>query len=469
MNISPENLPYPRGILILIFGISLASSLLILTLGNIIPFLVLTGLVLAVLGLYNYKILVYLFLLTLPFTSQKLPEPYESLTKWGLILFLIGIWLVRKILGGEKIQMVPGWFALLFCGVVTWSVISAINYSFSISSLWITTRMVWFFLFFVLVYDIIDLENFRGVFWYISIPFIIIAMVFLYKAAFSGGIVGLLIFTATKQAWVWGNPNLIGELFLIFIPVFLSIYMFDKNSKHRTYYLIATIILTAGLFISNSRASYLGVFCSAFILILFSKYRLRFFAVLLIAFLLIISNPLGNELIKIILREQGGLSGRDIIWHAAFRLFEHNPVFGVGLGNFNEAVYDFIPLVDYKIMYGWVGHAHNAFLHFSDELGLPGLFFLSFFLYKVVKGSIQTLLKVKIAKNRAIAIGIFAMMVGFIVRLFFESIGFMGSAGPYPEIYFLIVISFIWKINRSYKAAANASQDLNGKYNNAAV
>jgi len=172
---------------------------------------------------------------------------------------------------------------------------------------------------------------------------------------------------------------------------------------------------------------------------------------MMIGFMIFLLIPSSLKLIAVILREAGGLSGREVIWDAAIKMLRDDPIWGVGIGNFGEISSNYISLTGYKELFGQILHAHNAFLHYADELGILGAVFLIYFLYKIIRESIMCIMAAKNSEYKAIAIGVLAMIIGYLVRLFFESVSFMGSGGPAPEIYFLIIISITWKLNRFYK------------------
>jgi O-antigen ligase len=56
-------------------------------------------------------------------------------------------------------------------------------------------------------------------------------------------------------------------------------------------------------------------------------------------------------------------------WHSAWNMYEDNPLFGVGIGNYPEAY-------EHYFVKGWreaKGHAHNVYLNMLAEMGIIGL------------------------------------------------------------------------------------------------
>lgn len=56
-------------------------------------------------------------------------------------------------------------------------------------------------------------------------------------------------------------------------------------------------------------------------------------------------------------------------WQSAWEMFERNPWFGVGIGNYSAA-YPAFALPDWRTP---KGHAHNVYLNFLAEMGIAGL------------------------------------------------------------------------------------------------
>ena len=73
----------------------------------------------------------------------------------------------------------------------------------------------------------------------------------------------------------------------------------------------------------------------------------------------------------------GGGSGRDDVWTVAWRVFEHHPYLGVGLGNFQvvEARYVLLPgnLTHVHLISETPKLTHNAYLGLLTETGVVGL------------------------------------------------------------------------------------------------
>jgi O-antigen ligase len=73
----------------------------------------------------------------------------------------------------------------------------------------------------------------------------------------------------------------------------------------------------------------------------------------------------------------GSSTGRTDLWRVGLKMWEANPVAGVGSGNFASAAIDYVetsgPLSRADIIVDVPHVAHNTYLEILDELGVPGL------------------------------------------------------------------------------------------------
>src|SRR5213592_836293 len=124
-------------------------------------------------------------------------------------------------------------------------------------------------------------------------------------------------------------------------------------------------------------------------------------------------------------------AGRLKIWARGVGYMVENPVFGVGLHNFQVAEGTISPLARLQergIGVLW-GAAHNSFVQVGAELGIPGLLLF----VGVIATALRSLRRVVAQRTRAspstdqvarLAQSLMAALIGFIVGGFFLSLGF---------------------------------------------
>jgi O-antigen ligase len=99
-----------------------------------------------------------------------------------------------------------------------------------------------------------------------------------------------------------------------------------------------------------------------------------------------------------------GAEGRMALWKDTLEIIRDRPWTGAGLGSFEFA---FTRVQSQELAYT-VEHAHNDYLEFSAELGIPAaaLLFLTFFF--LAARTLQTSLRARSSRTRALALGILA-------------------------------------------------------------
>lgn len=154
------------------------------------------------------------------------------------------------------------------------------------------------------------------------------------------------------------DPNDLATAFLIALP--MTIYLAGLTSKY--LYLLrlggfaVAGLLLYGVYLTNSRGAFLAVIVMAG---LYFLQRHGIFKTLLLLPMVVVPLLLMPSRLDTISAEEESAEGRIESWYAGFDMFIHNPVFGVGKGNFTEHNYL---------------TAHNSFILVFAETGLVGYF-----------------------------------------------------------------------------------------------
>ncbi|MBN2754580.1 MAG: O-antigen ligase family protein [Candidatus Goldbacteria bacterium] len=229
-----------------------------------------------------------------------------------------------------------------------------------------------------------------------------------------------------------GNPNFLAGHLLILIPVTYMLAL-EKNGLQRAVYGLMAAVFTAALFLTQTRGAYLGwavsVIAAAIMVLKMKviKKRLVFIlsaALIFAGLLFIVINPSALDRIKSAasMQDESGRI-RVILWKNSIKLISEKPIFGTGAGNF-PITYPFYqsanmkPADFEKADYYKSGHAHNDFIQFAAEYGLPaaGLFFMFIFIFFR-----NAFIAYKENEDgRFAAAGIFAGIAGLMVHAFFN-------------------------------------------------
>jgi putative inorganic carbon (hco3(-)) transporter len=85
-------------------------------------------------------------------------------------------------------------------------------------------------------------------------------------------------------------------------------------------------------------------------------------------------------------------SRRSIMFRTGIRMIEAHPWFGVGPEQIQPQFLAYLPKdVPTPLPIGWYGHLHNVYLQYGAERGIPGLFFVLWFIAKMVADFYQAL------------------------------------------------------------------------------
>lgn len=144
---------------------------------------------------------------------------------------------------------------------------------------------------------------------------------------------------------------------------------------------IAFIFLWSGLFLGQSRSAVFGVLIVMFPLIWFivPARRWRGIGLALVAFFFIaelallsgIFNPQATRLAE---RDEGSTSSRLLIWGSALSIIRDYPLSGAGINNFRYGpVRTDYAVTGYPVGGRVLPHAHNEWLQFGADLGIPGI------------------------------------------------------------------------------------------------
>ncbi len=205
------------------------------------------------------------------------------------------------------------------------------------------------------------------------------------------------------------NPNPLGEL-LLFGGV-ASLIWVKKSTARRTLFTACTV----GLFLSQSRAAFLGFAAAMTVYVVgsiasreqFTQFIIVSLAAGTTGYLMLLRLIPGPAII-----EQVYLSGRLDIWYAAIDAVKAQPVFGHGPGDMSTIVGAFAS--------GSVGAGvYNSFLRLFVTTGIVGgLCYLYIFLYSIISHT-------KVIASRESLI-VHALVIGFVVNELFSGNSIFG-------------------------------------------
>ncbi len=187
------------------------------------------------------------------------------------------------------------------------------------------------------------------------------------------------------------------------------------QKKNRALYLLASLFALAGIAVTLSRGSLLGIFVSVALLLVFlarSPKRLLIAALAIavcVAVLLYALPGFGNRVLSIVDLERN--IERVQIWTGTWHMFLDHALFGIGPGNFGE-VYPEYKLPDEE---KHAASPHNLYLYVLSGWGIVG--FAAFFVH-LARFAIRPLMRSP-ARFQVLA---FVMMIPFWVHVLVDDI-----------------------------------------------
>ena len=178
------------------------------------------------------------------------------------------------------------------------------------------------------------------------------------------------------------NPNIIGVKAVLAFLIVLG-KLFSKSINLKQFLNPITLVLPAAIiliFATGSRGAFLSIFIGFILILLFKKmsiFRKIVFVVLGVVFTGLTYNYAleNNQILQERLTKsvQSG-DTREVLWEGAIKIFENNPIIGIGFTNLFPEMYKHS---------GFFLYPHNVFLYVLATTGLIGFIFYMSFILKV--------------------------------------------------------------------------------------
>jgi len=156
--------------------------------------------------------------------------------------------------------------------------------------------------------------------------------------------------------------------------------------KWNPWFFSLLVLNLAGVFVSESKAAYIGVVLFSFLLLLLKKKKLIPFLFIFVILTAVVPNPIRSMFDHWLTKDPYALNRVDI-WKMSLNILKDHPLTGVGLDNFSEVSgrYNFKQTRGPANYFKVPQRPHNDYLKIIAELGLPGLAILLALFYFLVK------------------------------------------------------------------------------------
>lgn len=246
------------------------------------------------------------------------------------------------------------------------------------------------------------------------------------------------IMAGSRPSSFIGNPNSFGAILMYstLSSMFLS-YLNRNSTLYKWLFCLLSVLFLYCLWLTNSRASFLGIFLSIFTILfihIIKKNKLSksiiFYSIgLAVASVLLLENAYLIDSLNSLFNRQGGLlNQRDEAWLLLIESIKNHPIFGIGYYISDQEILKpqgFKPFT-----------SHNLYLAILAETGITGFFlFLIFIFYPIPK-----LLKIaNKTKNERMFYSYFicSILCAYYFNQFFE------ETRDSFSIVFVLIISFL--------------------------
>lgn len=244
----------------------------------------------------------------------------------------------------------------------------------------------------------------------------------------SAGVLSIALFTIGRMVaddrWSVSfslDPNDLAAVLAMVAPIALGAAFVRRGTKYRVLYLAAFALYLAAIVRTGSRGGTLALLTGLLVYFVYQPGTRKFAFMAAAVPLLIGGWALGPQSYRDKLTALAGgesdynqtdYGGRVQTWKRGMKYVARNPVFGVGIGNFQTQ--EGTEMKEAGISGSWT-NAHNAYIQAAAELGIPGFLILA------------ALCATAIRMAHGIAIGpdkdasLVAGMLGYMVAAFFLS------------------------------------------------
>lgn len=238
---------------------------------------------------------------------------------------------------------------------------------------------------------------------------------FLFPGKFGGVWVDTDMFSdiAFRVYSTFGNPNVLGEYFLLIIPIGVAYFFTSKKPIMKLIYFGAVSVMMLCLVLTYSRGCWLGIMAAAAVfLVLLDKRFILLGVVALIAMPFVLPDTIINRFMSIGNMADTSTSYRVSIWLGTIAMLKDYWLSGIGPG---EAAYNRV-----YPAYGYNGvsapHSHNLFLQITCDTGICGLLVFVFMIIRYFRDTLSSVLNAKTKENKILAIGAVSSITGFMVQ-----------------------------------------------------
>ncbi|GMQ60192.1 hypothetical protein AN1V17_45920 [Vallitalea sediminicola] len=239
----------------------------------------------------------------------------------------------------------------------------------------------------------------------------------------------------TRAYSIVGSPNILGAIFVLFIPMSIALLTSDYNRWRKFIALCMTIVMAGGLFATMSRGAWISAAFGIGIFILYKNKKFILPLILCGSIAVLMLPSLSSRLTYMFTDEYKAKSsqgGRIYRWEEGIEAWsEGNKIIGLGLGRYGGAVATNNDLSPF--------YMDNYYLKTLAEMGILGLVSFILLLICVVKWCTTAVIEERNKRKKDLMMGLFAGALGILAQNAVENI----FEVPMMVTYFWLCIGLI--------------------------
>lgn len=242
---------------------------------------------------------------------------------------------------------------------------------------------------------------------------------FMFPSKFGGVWVDTDMFSdiAFRVYSTFGNPNVLGEYFLLIIPIGVAYFFNSKSIFMKLIYFLSVCAMMLCLVLTYSRGCYLGIMAAAAVFLVLLDKRFIILGIAVLAVMpFVLPDTIMNRFMSIGNMADSSTSYRVNIWFGTIAMLKDYWLSGIGPG---EAAFNRV-----YPGYGYNGisapHSHNLFLQIVCDTGISGIVIFVLMIIRYFRQSLSAVLNAKTRENKILAIAAVSSMVGFMVQSLFD-------------------------------------------------
>lgn len=231
-----------------------------------------------------------------------------------------------------------------------------------------------------------------------------------------------------------GSPNILGVLFVLIIPLCISLYFIEKNKKFKALYFIEAVTMLLGLLLTYSRGAWIAFALAMSVYIIFTNVRVLTPFVILGSLFIVSGNSLSTRLLYMLTPEymfKSATGGRLYRWEIGLKVWSRYKFWGVGLGRFGGAVAINNDLAPFYL--------DNYYLKTLVEMGYYGICAISFMIIGFIISTLKVVFSQKNFDSKLLACGLFCGALGVLIQNCVENI----FEFPAMIVYFVMYAALI--------------------------